>query len=90
MIMDKKITLFFLTIIVGCATSPVNIETMMMVPPAHPEAARYHEIAVMPFDGPGGEETADLLGKALSRATFNGKNIFTRALERALGSSLSH
>lgn len=49
----------------------------MMVPPDHPETARYREIAVMPFDGPQGEETADLIAKALSQVTVNGSKMFS-------------
>jgi hypothetical protein len=75
--MNKRCALFPLLFLLACATpSPVKIEIVTMVPPRHPETARYRAIAVMPFDGPGVEETADLIGKALSKVTVNGRNTF--------------
>ncbi len=65
-----------LLLMMGCAQR-IIIDSNMLVPPDHPEGGQYRKIAVMPLEGPQGEETADLVGKALSAVSARGTNVFT-------------
>jgi len=61
----------------SCATQRTTISGTMIVPPDRLDVARYRDIAVLPFDGPTGAETADVLAKVLSSSVFKGAPVFT-------------
>jgi len=62
----------------ACATPGTTIISgAMIVPPDRLDVARYRDIAVLPFDGPTGVETADVLARVLSGSTFKGGQVFT-------------
>jgi len=79
---DKCAVVSFLVGLFVFSCAPPVIKTTALAPPNYPEAAQLKEVAVLPFDGPGGREFSAEVEAALASSRIGDKQYFT-VVERA-------
>jgi hypothetical protein len=75
--MKKAGFTLLLASVVSLACSAPAIRTTVLVPARFHEATRLKEVAVLPFDGPGGKEFAAQIEGVLAAINIDGKQYFT-------------
>ena len=73
----ERILLCLLVSITAFACAPPAVKTTALMPAKFHEAAKLKEVAVLPFDGPGGREFAAEIEGTLAAVTIDGKQYFS-------------
>ena len=73
----RTVRLFLLSFVVLAAScAPPAVKTTMLVPARHHEASRLREVAVLPFDGKGGQEFAAEIEGTIASINIGDKQYF--------------